>query len=460
MQNFFTLNRPLLLFAYGQTFFVMGLAIFLQSRRHSRLRLARDLRWLAAFGILHGLHEWGDVFIPIQASYLPQPVVELLLVFQVMLLAASFVCLMIFGAVALQPRWPRAGRLLALVVVAWALFFGIALLASPSFQDSFALGSTWARYLLGLPGSLVAAYGLRYQAENTVKPLGASRIYNTLRIAGFALLAYAVLGGLLVSSADYFPANVVNRDLIEGLSGVPVEAFRSLVGLALAVSIIRALEIFDLEVDRLIEDMEIGSIQIAERDRIGQEIHDGAIQGIYSASLILESMQPMLNGSKEAATRLDRAQHVLDDVITDLRRYIVSLRADSPGESLLTGIQKLVHDPRYSSLLDIQLKAEIDPTLQPYQTSHLLSVVQECLSNAIRHANARRVTVALHRAQEGLALSITDDGKGFDPDKVDLGYGVRAMRDRARLLGGTLNIEGSTGKGTTITLVMPEEAPL
>ena len=57
LHQLFVINRPLLLFVYGQTFFVLGLAIFLQSRKHSRLRLARDLRWLASFGVLHGIYE-------------------------------------------------------------------------------------------------------------------------------------------------------------------------------------------------------------------------------------------------------------------------------------------------------------------------------------------------------------------------------------------------------------------
>ena len=60
----FSANRPLVLFAYGQTFFILGLAIFLQYRKHSRLRLAHDLLWLAAFGLLHGMYEWGDIFMP------------------------------------------------------------------------------------------------------------------------------------------------------------------------------------------------------------------------------------------------------------------------------------------------------------------------------------------------------------------------------------------------------------
>ena len=109
MESFFTLNRPLILFLYGQVFFVLGLAIFLQSRRHSRLRLARDLRWLALFGILHGLHEWGLVFIPLQTSYLSDTAIKVSMTIQVWLLAGSFICLLIFGARLLEAKfsWMR-----------------------------------------------------------------------------------------------------------------------------------------------------------------------------------------------------------------------------------------------------------------------------------------------------------------------------------------------------------------
>jgi hypothetical protein len=78
IRAFFELNRDIILFAYGLVFFVLGLAIALQSRRYSRLDLARSLSWLAAFGFTHGLHEWGDLFIPIQKEYLRTPAIELL----------------------------------------------------------------------------------------------------------------------------------------------------------------------------------------------------------------------------------------------------------------------------------------------------------------------------------------------------------------------------------------------
>ena len=66
----FERNREIILFLYGLVFFLLGLIIALQSQRYSRLDLARNLKWLAAFGIAHSLHEWGDLFIPIQATHL------------------------------------------------------------------------------------------------------------------------------------------------------------------------------------------------------------------------------------------------------------------------------------------------------------------------------------------------------------------------------------------------------
>jgi signal transduction histidine kinase len=459
LHAFFQLNRPLVLFVYGQTFFIMGLAIFLQSRRHSRLRLSHDLSWLAAFGILHGIYEWGDVFIPLQASYLPRPYTDLLLTLHVVLLALSFLCLLIFGVVTLEEHWPFGRRIIFILPLAWGLIFWTTLYSTPNFDQWHQLAIIWARYLLGLPGSLLAAYGLRHQAETHVAPLGVSGIYRTLRIAGFALVAYAFLGGLVVAPAPFFPASVLNRSTIENLLAVPIEVFRSLVGLVLAFSIIRALEVFDIEVDRMIEQMEVEHIQAAERDRIGQEIHDGAIQAVYSASLILESMETFVEPATPAGIRLDKSKRVLNAAITDLRQYMVSLKADVPSEPLAGGLRQLARDPRFSSLLDIDLKLDAEPDLKPTQVGHTLAIIQESLSNTLRHAHARHVKISLCRDAGNLILSVHDDGQGFDEQTSSLGYGLRAMRDRARLLGATLNIDSHPGKGTTVRLLIPEENP-
>lgn len=103
LHDWFVANRPIIFFIYGQAFFVMGIAIVLQSRRYSRLDLARSLPWLAAFGIMHGFNEWGDLFVPIQSAFLPDPFIHFLRAGQSILLAASFACLLQFGVELLRP---------------------------------------------------------------------------------------------------------------------------------------------------------------------------------------------------------------------------------------------------------------------------------------------------------------------------------------------------------------------
>jgi signal transduction histidine kinase len=457
VRGFFIINRPIVLFVYGLTFFLMGLAVFLQSRRYSRLRLARDLYWLAAFGVLHGIHEWGVMFIPIQASYTPRVFIDLLQTFQVILLALSFVCLLMFGAVALERRHSWLKTLVIGLGVIWGIIFWVAFYLLPTVESWHLFSNIWARYLLALPGSLLAAYGLRYQTQTNIAPLNIGPIYQTLRVAGGALLAYAFFGGVIVPKADYYFATTLNYALFEQTIGIPVQVLRSMIGLILAVAIIRALEIFEIELDRLIEQMEVERIQNAERERIGQEIHDGAIQGVYSASLILESMEPLMPENSDAIRRLQQAKKVLNGVNTDLRSYMISLRAETPTDPLIPSLQKLITNPRFQGLLDIDLEYDGVSNLKPMQVHHMMAIVQESLSNTLRHARARKVTIRVEQHDGFVALHSEDNGRGFSPQLAQAGYGLRAIRDRARLLGGQIDIHSTPGKGTKVILRLPEE---
>src|SRR5215213_5012105 len=121
---FFTHNKEILLFVYGLGFFILGFAIILQVQQSSRLELARSLRWLAAFGITHAFNEWGDLFIPIQAQYLPSGLIRLLRVVQLILLAVSFAALFEFGISVLSPfnlgkssHWVSSGLLAGWVFI-------------------------------------------------------------------------------------------------------------------------------------------------------------------------------------------------------------------------------------------------------------------------------------------------------------------------------------------------------
>ena len=461
LRDLFAINHDIILFVYGLVFFVLGLAIALQSRRYSRLELARSLSWLAAFGITHGLHEWGDLFIPIQQAYLSAPAVQLLNVIQLALLAVSFACLFEFGAALLRPfgraRWLRgvsAGLLLVWVL----LSFFVLLPFLPNLDTWHHTANALARYFIGFPGGLLAAFGLRQQALQRIAPLNVPHIVNTLRTAGLTLALYAVFGGLIPPPVAFFPGNALNVESFQQVVGVPPMVFRSLIGLVLAVGIIRALEVFEVETARMIEAMEQQQILAAERERIGRELHDGAIQTVYTAGLLVESARKLAGPDSPAAPRLDKAMAVLNDAIRDLRRSLGDLRAAPSGEPLPAALRRVADDPRFRSLVDVTLELDLPAadSLSPVRTDHVVAIMGEALSNIVRHARARQVTITAARADGRLVMTIQDDGIGL-PRDPHAGYGLRNMRDRARLLGGRLEIVSAAGKGASVRLDVPWE---
>lgn len=190
VRELFDANRVIVLFVYGQVFFVLGMAIALQSWHHSRLALARSLRWLAAFGIAHGLYEWGLIFIPIQAGYLAPPLVELLWTAHAALLALSFASLFQFGVESLRPL-PGSWRLLrllpCLMLVLWfGWAFGPALALAPTLDPWLATITVIARYTLGFPGALLAAIGLAQQARQLATTYPSSPAPQMLRVGALA----------------------------------------------------------------------------------------------------------------------------------------------------------------------------------------------------------------------------------------------------------------------------------
>ncbi|HLF28018.1 MAG TPA: ATP-binding protein [Anaerolineae bacterium] len=459
VRTLFELNRDLIVFAYGLAFFLLGLAIAFQSRHSSRLDLARSLTWLAAFGITHGLHEWGDLFIPIQATYLSEPIVQFLRVIQLLLLVISFACLFEFGVTLLRPlgrmRWLHGVPAGLLVAWAFTVFF-VVLPLSPDLTDWHHTANGLARYFIGFPGGLAAAYGLRQQTFRRIAPLNVPNIVSTLRVAGVALVLYAAFGGLIPPPLSFFPGSLLNSDTFEQAVGIPPLVFRSLIGLTLAVAIIRGLEVFEVETARTIEAMEQQQILAAEHDRIARDLHDGLIQMVYTAGLLVESAHKAVPPDSPVAGRLDKAITVLNDVIGELRQTLGELRAAPSSLPLPGALQRIAEDPRFRSLVDVSLAIDLPAgdSLSPARTEQVLAVVSEALSNVIRHARARQVQIKAGLEDGRLRVTIRDDGLGL-PRQFEAGYGLRNMRERARLLGGQIDVTGVPGKGTTVTLDIP-----
>lgn len=459
LQQFFVINTTLVFFIYGLVFFILGLAIALQSRRHSQLELARGLGWLAAFGLVHGFYEWGAVFIPIQATYLAEPAVLFLRVIHIILLALSFAFLFQFGVEMLRYQRPKLIALPLAVTVIWIFLFFMPGIAVTSDQSWHQTALIWARYMIGFPASICAALGLRYQAVRYIKPMGMQHIYQTLRVAGIFFLIYAFFGGLVVPAGSFFPANWLNEASLLQWTGIPVPLFRSLTGLVLTISIIRALDVFEFEVDQLLEQTTLERNLALERERIGRELHDSTIQTIYTAGLLVQSARQKYPEEDKTAKLLERSMEVLNEAIVGLRAYVAELRPSFADQSLEEAIRDCAGDVRWASLLSIQVEIELPEgsAFSASRTQQVLAILNEAISNAVRHAKARQVFITAKRSEDRFLLTIEDDGIGFHEKSDGKGYGLRNMRDRARLLGGTLGIKSIPGKGTTIQMMAPWE---
>jgi len=459
LSEFFEINHEIILFAYGLVFFILGFTIFVRVRQSSRLDLARSLKWLAVFGITHGFNEWGELFIPLQAEYLSPVFMRGLYIIQLSLLTISFASLFKFG-VALLRSIGRANYLKDASVILTSIWFIIAifLFASEgaSHQEWRSLSVALSRYFIGFPGGLLAAYGLRAYTQERITPLHVPKITRPFQIAGYSIAAYALLSGLIPPPILFFPGNILNSASFTDFVGIPPWVFRSLIALILTVSIMRALEIFELETKSRIEELEQHQIIATERERYARELHDGAIQKVYTAGLLVESASRIAEPNSEMSKRLEQSVSVLNDTIADLRQNLVELHAHKPTEptSIPTLLEQLANTPHYKAMINISIVTDlpISKQLSPRRTNHITAIVNEALANTVRHAKAQEVQITAKDLGKQLRITIKDDGIGL-PDNFKAGYGLSNMRDRTKLLNGS--IKCLKDNGTSIILTAP-----
>ena len=225
-------------FIYGLAFFVLGLAILIYPKKGSAFRLANHLWLIAGFGLTHGINEWLDMFIMIQTPGAP----EVLKVLRMITLPISFLFLLRFGTrVIVESR--RKYRLLEFFpLVLFGIWVGIFVLS----EQHFLMGDIWSRYLLCAPGTFLTAAAMLMQTPQFEETKMRSVVKN-LRFVAITFACYGVLAGLIVKKADFFGANFLNYDMFRDTFGVPVQIFRAVCAMAIAVSTTYVLSIFRWE---------------------------------------------------------------------------------------------------------------------------------------------------------------------------------------------------------------------
>jgi two-component system CheB/CheR fusion protein len=197
-----------------------------------------------------------------------------------------------------------------------------------------------------------------------------------------------------------------------------------------------------------------------ERNRIGQDLHDGLAQILTGTKLLLSSLKTRLRTSHPAlAATAQQAVKLIDSTIVQTRELAQGLSPVIPGETLAVGLQQLARQS--SKFFFVSCRAECTCTqplavLDETTSTHLYRIAQEAVTNAVRHGRATQVTVSCAVAERRLHLQIQDNGTGIsDPPPKGDGLGIRIMRHRARTIGGELAIARMPQGGTLISCSCP-----
>jgi signal transduction histidine kinase len=262
-----------------------------------------------------------------------------------------------------------------------------------------------------------------------------------------SLLAPVMVGGLFVLL--YLLPGVLGRSDI-GLTTV------ALCSLLLPVALPAAMDNVHLYEQRVLLERRAEQ----EREQIRQELHDQLCNDLTTIRLLSEQ------AARSVAHEPEQAQAILSAItetalrdLQCLRDFLWTMDQEEEGlEDLVCHIKS--HAIRLLTPFEIDVEFEVPPCLSPPRLSPplrmaLFAIYKEAVANIIKHARARRVTIQLTLAEQGLQMRIADDGVGFTAQPRDGAYGLAHMRRRAEQIGAALNLESELGRGTAVHLILP-----
>lgn len=196
--------------------------------------------------------------------------------------------------------------------------------------------------------------------------------------------------------------------------------------------------------------------QEAERRRLARELHDETGQALTSILLGLRSLEDVVAGDEERAA-VASIRRLAVDTLQDVRRLAVELRPKVLDDfGLEAALERLTASFAEQTGIAVDFVASLgEERLAGETATALYRIVQETLTNVVKHATASHVSVLLTRKNGCVALLVEDNGCGFDSTVPAVGFGLLGMRERVELLGGVLRIESADGSGATIAVEVP-----
>jgi signal transduction histidine kinase len=222
---------------------------------------------------------------------------------------------------------------------------------------------------------------------------------------------------------------------------------------------LRALRSAYTALDRMrVNDAERAALE--ERARLAREIHDGLAQHLWFAKLKFERLAGTLSGEDQPLA--SEVSQALDAAIVEAREALVTMRASvAENVPFADMLQRTIDDfeDRSGLRVEFAMPTGMPIALAPRVQVELLRIVSEAFTNVHKHADATTVRIAAEVDRGELVITITDNGRGFEPDEAfDQGLGLRGMRERARLVSGSLLVMSELSGGTTVEVRVPVAA--
>ena len=475
-------------FVYGLAFFVMGLALLLELGRAPLLREARVLRPLAVFGILHGIHEWLEIFI-LQAEWVGVELPAYWSFLRIVLLAISFVSLVAYGIQVLYPpkrlaatdAWVGLGLLVVYAVIVFLFSTEIHV----DLQEWVRHSDVLARYILAVPGAVLAGQALRAQAREKQKQ-GHADLAPGFRVAAWGFTAYG-LSQIFVTPVDYYPALYLNTETFYSWFGFPVQLLRGIIAVVITTVLIRVLQIIERERqnqllaakqerlealervqselikrEKLRQELLRHTVitQEEERTRIARELHDETAQVLTAFSLDVATLQKRAQGDPDVVAISKRLRLLSKNLSDSLKRLVYDLRpAQLDDLGLIPALKYLIDECEQRTGLQVKFRIKGQHhRLDPLVETVLYRVAQESLTNIIRHAQTDIAEIKLEFDSSRVWMWTRDDGVGFNIGErhpTQIGWGIAGMRERVRSVGGEFKLFSAPGEGTRVEVIIP-----
>ncbi|MFJ8616330.1 sensor histidine kinase [Streptomyces clavifer] len=320
-----------------------------------------------------------------------------------------------------------------------------------------ALGAVWLALLALSPDALWVAFPL-YFLQLHLLPV-------RWGLAAVAVTAAGAITGFLLHDQEIGPGTFIGP----------------LLGAAVAVATVLGYDALFRESERrreLIEELvstraELAEAErdagtLAERERLAREIHDTLAQGLSSIQLLLRAAERTLPHDAPATPHVRRAREAAQDNLAEARRFVRALSPPDLEHGSLAAALSRLSSRTSTPELAVQFAVSGTPVVlpTPYEVA-LLRTAQSALANTVRHSGARRAEITLSFMETSVSLDVVDDGCGFDPGATDGvrrssgsgGFGLPAMRSRARSLRGTLSVESAPDQGTALAVTLPLPLP-